>query len=188
MAPRRKSTEIKQPTEVTFHVCEQASCIGEITARLDGQEKTDERIEKAVLNLIDANAQERANTAASFEKVSVELAKITTVMETNNKTAELQLENQNKMIEQLAGLTTHTAVIKEQQAALKKSLAEHTKESNAWKQDIENRVIRLERFKYVWYILGVGFIAVLSALAYLAAIVDVFDNNNTKTEQVSSSK
>jgi hypothetical protein len=186
MATRRKSAS--QPITNEEHNCNQQKCIGEITARLDDQEKTDDRIEKAVLNLVEQTTHERNNTAASFEKVSVELAKITTVMETNDKTAELQLENQNKMIEQLAGLTTHTAVIKEQQAALKKSLAEHTKESNAWKQDIENRVIRLERFKYVWYILGVGFIAVLSALAYLAAIVDVFDNNNTKTEQVSSSK
>ena len=183
MAPRRKSTTTTEPP---VHMCGQEQCIGEINARLDGQEKTDERIEAAVLNLIDQNTKERQNNAKEFEKVRIELTKLTTIMENGNKNNERSIENQTEMLKQLAQVAQSTSLIQQKQETFQNTIDIHVAESNAWKKDIEKRVTSLERFKYAWYVMGVGVLAVLSGLAYVAAVVDVF-NDAPRTEQVAPS-
>ena len=182
MAPRRKSTTTESPA----HMCGQEQCIGEINARLDGQEKTDERIEAAVLNLIDQNTKERQNNAKEFEKVRIELAKLTTIMENGNKNNERSIENQTEMLKQLSQVAQSTSLIQQKQETFQKTIDAHVAESDAWKKDIEKRVTSLERVKYAWYVMGVGLLAVLSGLAYVAAVVDVF-NDTPRTEQVAPS-
>jgi hypothetical protein len=185
MAPRRKATT--NETTVAEHNCNQQKCIGEITARLDDQEKTDVRIETAVLNLVHETTQERANNADNFEKVRIELAKISTVMEATCKNTEQQTINQTKMLEQLVRLSAHTSAIKEQQDEFKKTIEKHIEDSETWKKDIEKRLNKLERFKYLWYILGVGVIAVLSAAAYLVTVLDYVNDRDVQTVQVAPS-
>jgi hypothetical protein len=185
MATRRKTTTtVNEPQ----HICSQEKCLGEINARLDGQEKTDERIEQAILGLVAQTVEERKNTADSFEKVHVELAKMSTVLENTSKTAAQQVENQTEMIKQLTNLSNHTESIKKQQDEFKKHIDKHIQESDAWKKDIDERVSKLERFKYVWYLVGAGILVILTGAAYFVSVWDFVEKHiPTQTEQVAPS-
>lgn len=185
MAPRRKTTTTVDEPQ---HICSQEKCLGEINARLDGQEKTDERIEQAILGLVKQTVEERKNTADSFEKVHVELAKMSTVLENTSKTAAQQVENQTEMIKQLTNLSNHTESIKKQQDEFKKHIDKHIQESEVWKKDIDARISKLERFKYVWYIVGAGILAILTGAAYFVSVWDFAEKHlPVKTEQVAPS-
>lgn len=185
MATRRKNTTTKDELQ---HICSQEKCLGEINARLDGQEKTDERIEQAILGLVKQTVAERKNTVDSFEKVHVELAKMSTVLESTSKTAAQQVENQTEMIKQLTNLSNHTETIKKQQDEFKKHIDKHIQESDSWKKDINERISKLERFKYVWYLIGAGILAILTAAAYFVSIWDFAEKRiPIKTEQVAPS-
>lgn len=162
---RKKKTE----TPPEDHGCVQCEQIGEINARLDGQENTDARIEASIQQLVKNHEEERKATAKEFTDLKCEITRVGTALEISVKNSEQLIKNQTEMITQMKDLTATTAAMKESQDNTKDLFEKHIHESDLWRMQIERRLSKLERTKWFWYTLGTVLIGVASFLSYVAS-------------------
>lgn len=193
MSPRRKPTTEHE----CIHTCEQLESLGEINARLDGQEKTDERIEKALIDLIAQNTSERTESVKEFGKIRSELTKLSTVIEASNKNTEAVIANQNKMIEHLAEVSSTTKRLGDKQETFQetmdrysKAMEKHVEESNRRYKDIdkkhselEKRIMKLEHSRHMWYVIGTAILAIIAAAGSLASIIGILTESQERKAQ-----
>lgn len=172
MAPRKKSIVVEAAGTTTSHghPCNQLQTLGAIQQELSNQRDADTRIETALEKLVADNVAERQNTAKMFSKVEVELARFTCAMESSAKTNEQQVQNQTAMLKELGNLAKMTALMQQNQEVVHKQMKDHIAESVCWKNDIEKRVTRLERTKWLWYTIGAGLFGLVCLLSYVATI------------------
>lgn len=176
MAPRKKALAVKESSEniSPMHPCNQLETLGAIQQELSNQRDADNRIETALEKLVADNVAERQNTAKMFGKVEVELARFTCAMESSAKTNEQQVQNQTAMLKELGNLSKMTALMQQNQEVVHNQMKNHIAESAQWRDDIEKRVGKLERTKWLWYTIGVGIVGLICVLSYLATIWGVF--------------
>ena len=179
MAPRKKSTlAVKEAGENidALHPCNQLETLGAIQQELSNQRDADTRIETALEKLVADNVAERQNTAKMFSKVEVELARFTCAMESSAKTNEQQVQNQTAMLKELGNLAKMTALMQQNQEVVHNQMKNHIAESAQWRDDIEKRVSKLERTKWLWYSIGAGIAGLICILSYFATIWGTFGN------------
>lgn len=168
------TTRKRKTTTTDNHGCVQCEQIGEINARLDGQESTDLRIESAVQQLVANHDAEKQANYKEFSELKCEITRIGTALENSNENSKQLITNQTEMLKQMKDLTAITASVKQSQDDTKTMFEKHIHESDAWRANIERRLSKLERIKWFWYTLA-GVIAGITGVAsYLAAVYDVF--------------
>ena len=171
MATRKKKSE-----ESNLHSCVQCEQIGEINARLDGQESTDLRIETSIRQLADNYDKDRKATTQEFTELKCEIVRVGTALENSVKNSEQLIKNQTEMLTQMKDLAANLAVMGNAQENTKKLFEKHIHESDAWRTSIERRVSKLERTKWFWYTLAGLIVAGIGAISYLASIYDVISS------------
>lgn len=171
---KKRKTDAAEATEKVEHGCVQCGQIGEINARLDGQESTDLRIESAVQQLVANFAAEQKANNKTFTELKCEVTRLGTALENSNENSKQLIENQTEMLKQMKDLTVMTASVKQSQDDTKDMFEKHIHESDAWRANIERRLNKLERVKWFWYTLATVAAGVAGVASYLAAVYDVF--------------
>ena len=176
MAPRKKALAVKEASEnsTPAHPCNQLQTLGAIEQELSNQREADHRIEATLEKLVADNVAERQNTARIIGKVEIELARVGCALETSAKTNEQQVQNQTAMLKELGNLAKMTALMQQNQEVVHNQMKHHIAESANWRNDIEKRVGRLERTKWLWYTIGAGLVGLICILSYLATIWSSF--------------
>ena len=177
MAPRKKALAVKEASENAspIHPCNQLETLGAIQQELSNQRDADNRIETTLEKLVADNVAERQNTAKMFGKVEVELARVGCALEASAKTNEQQVQNQTAMLKELGNLAKATALMQQNQEVVHNQMKKHIAEIATWRSDIEKRVSKLERTKWLWYTIGAGIIGLICVLSYLATIWSSFN-------------
>lgn len=175
---RSRSAREASPSETPIQNNEQDFVqreeIGYIKSRLDDQEKTDERIEKSIQQLVENHEKQRENTTRDFTELRCEITKLGTLLQSASQTSDQMMQNQTEMLKQINNISISSTALENSQNTIKDLLHSHMNESGAWREKIERRVGRLERVKYFWYTLIGLAVTLVSVLSYLAAIYDVF--------------
>ena len=179
MPARRKkvlatSEQPSIPQSGLQHQCSQLRQLGAIEQELTDQREADSRIENTLSKLVEDINGDRQKSAELLSKLEIELTRVGCALESSAQTNEQQVKNQTAMLKELGNLSKAMALMQQNQSVVHNQMQGHIEESHQWRTDIERRVSKLERIKWLIYIIGVGIASVLGVMAYIATIYAAF--------------
>lgn len=152
------------------YVCMSAKEIGKLAAQIDAQDATDQRIEKALLELKNEYQQYRDKSLEGFITISNDIAKLSTVMADATARQHDMLELQRQTNIELTELKAVTTALKSDYTQHKVSSDQQLQANHADIVSVDKRVTFLENQSYFWYKL---FAIAASVIAFISGLVHI---------------